>query len=126
MGNPSLKVEGIPEVTRAFDRVSSGVADMTDTHRAEAEMLLPEVSARTRHDTGNLAAAWEPTGEPDRANFLNAMEYAGVQEFGWSGHNIEPTLAVQNAFDSNESQTEKLYGDAIAKLGDKAGFEIRN
>jgi hypothetical protein len=121
-----LKVEGVPEVTRAFDKVSHDIADMTEVHRSEAEMLLSEVAARTRRQTGNLAASWEASGEPELAQFLNPQAYAGVQEFGWSARNIEPTLAVQGAFEANESETERLYGDAIADIGKRADFQVRN
>lgn len=126
VSGPALKVEGIPEVTRALDKVQHETADLTDVHRNEAEMLLSEVASRTRHDTGTLAASWEASGEPTLAQFINVQVYAGVQEFGWSARNIEPTLAVQGAFAANESETEKLYGDAIAEIGERAGFNVRN
>jgi hypothetical protein len=121
-----MKVEGIPEVTRAFDKVSDSVGDMTEAHRAEADMLLSEVQSRTRKDTGQLAASWGPNSEPELAQFVNSEDYAGVQEFGWSARNIDPTNAVTGAFEANESATEKVYGDAIAEIGKRAGFEVRN
>ena len=55
---------------------------------------------------------WQQT-----AQFLNDVEYAGVQEFGWPDHNIDPTNAIADAFAGNTDRTEALYGDAIATIG---------
>lgn len=120
-----LKVEGIPEVTRAFDRVASGVQDLSEAHKAEADMLLPDVQSATRKASGDLAGGWQTDGIATQAKFINEVVYAGVQEWGWANHNIEPTHAINQAFESNASKTEALYGDAIGRIGAAAGFDIK-
>jgi hypothetical protein len=120
-----LKVEGVPEAVRAFDKVASGAQDMSEAHKAEADMLLPDVESATRKLSGDLAAGWQTDGIAQEAKFINDVVYAGVQEWGWSTHNIEPTHAIIRAFESNASKTEALYGDAIARIGAAAGFDIK-
>jgi len=120
-----LKVEGVPEVTRAFDKVNSAIQDMSEAHRAEANMLLPDVRSATRKGSGNLAAGWQTEGAATEAHFLNEVVYAGVQEWGWEQHNIAPTHAILQAFESNDDKTEALYADAIGAIAGKAGFDIK-
>ena len=119
-----LKVEGVPEVTHAFDKVQSQIEDLSEAHKAEAEMLLPDVLSATRRKSGDLASGWQTDGIATEAKFSNDVVYAGVQEFGWSEHNIEPTNAISNAFERNAERTEAIYSDAIGRIGSKAGFNI--
>jgi hypothetical protein len=118
-----IQVTGKESVIRAFDNVARDIDDLSDAHRAEADMLLPDVQSATRKDTGSLASAWRPDSIATEAQFVNDLPYAGVQEYGWSERNIEPTLAVQQAFESNEKRTEEVYADHIARAGSKAGFD---
>jgi len=121
-----MTVKGVPEVTRAFDEVEAKVSDLSEAHRAEAEMLLPDiVNATRRGKTGDLASGWGTDSTNTEARFINDVEYAGVQEWGWSAHNIEPTHAIVTAFERNASQTEALYADRIENIGDRAGFNTR-
>jgi hypothetical protein len=120
-----LKVEGIPEATRAFDKVSAGIQDLSKAHKAEADMLLHDVQAATRRKSGDLIAGWETDGIATAAKFINQVVYAGVQEFGWAEHGIEPTGAITKAFESNATQTEAIYGDAIGDIARAAGFDVK-
>lgn len=118
-----LQVEGIPEAERAFNKVKAKAENMPEVHKAEADMLLPDVLSKTRRKSGVLAAGWQTDGIATEAQFINEVVYAGVQEFGWSDRNIEPTNAIIQAFEANESKTEALYADAIGDIGRKAGFD---
>ena len=117
-----MKVEGIPEVTRAFNKVENKLEDLSKAHAAEAEMLLPDVRSATRNQSGTLVAGWQTDSTSTEAKFLNDVVYAGVQEFGWAEHNIEPTLAVEKAFESNTERTKETYAEAIRDIGESAGF----
>jgi len=120
-----MKIEGVPEVTRAFSKVEDEVRDMSEAHRAEAEMLLPDVLSKTRKKSGELASGWQTDGIATEAKFSNDVVYAGVQEYGWSDHNIDPTNAISQAFASNTERTEKVYSDAIERIGKAAGFDTK-
>lgn len=121
-----LKVEGQAEVVRAFDKVESAVKDMADAHKAEANMLLPDVrSASRKGASGDLIAGWQSDGIAGKAQFINDVAYAGVQEWGWDAHNISPTHAIIQAFEANSSNTEALYGDAIRAIGSGIGFHVK-
>jgi hypothetical protein len=125
MGKPKLEVKGTQQVEAAFSEVSQGIKDMSEAHRTEADMLLGDVRAMTRFQSGTLAAGWEPAGTPGAAQFTNRVSYAAIQEFGWRAHNIEPTLAVNQAFQANEGKTEQIYSDAIERIARKANIETR-
>ena len=121
-----LKVEGVDETVRAFNKVDSSIQDLSDAHQAEADMLLPEIERLTRKETGTLAGSWQTDAIATEAKFINELVYAPIQEFGWSAHNIEPTNAIARAFEANEKRTEAVYSDAIARIGDKAGFDTQS
>jgi len=120
-----IQVEGVPEVTRAFDKVASSVQDLSEAHKAEADMLLPDVLSATRRKSGDLAGGWQTDGIATQAVFSNDVVYAPMQEFGWSDHNIEPTNAIAQAFEGNKENTEALYGDAIRAIAERTGFDTK-
>lgn len=123
MPQKGLKVEGVEEAQRAFNRVKEKVEDMPEVHKREADLLLGDITAITRKKSGVLAASWIGEGTATEAKFINDVEYAGVQEYGWGAHNIEPTNAIEQAFLKNEKQTEALYADAIGDIAGSAGFD---
>jgi hypothetical protein len=126
MQKKGLTVKGVPEVTRALEKVDRGVSNLQEAHRAEAEMLLPSIVNATRRDTGALAAGWQADSTETEAQFINEEEYAGVQEWGWQDHNIEPTHAITEAFEKNTKETEALYGQHIAAIGERANFVVKD
>jgi hypothetical protein len=88
-------------------------------------MLLPDVRSASRRASGDLVAGWQADGIAKEGHFVNEVPYAGVQEWGWLAHNIEPTHAIMQAVERNDKQTEALYGDAIAGIAGKAGFDTK-
>jgi hypothetical protein len=123
--NKGIKVTGIPEAEKAFNQVKHNVEDLSKVHKAAAEMLLPDVQTATRHKTGALAAGWRADAIATEAQFINDVVYAGVQEFGWSDRNIEPTYAITQSFEANEKRTEALYADGIGDIARDAGFDTK-
>lgn len=119
-----VKVEGQKEVARAFDKVSDDLEDMTRVNQGVAEMLLPDVRAGTRYREGMLRNAWEAGADETRAKFENPLQYAVPQEFG-SKRGVEPTLAVQGAFEAKGEEINARYADAIRDSGEKAGLKAR-
>ena len=120
-----IKVEGGPEAQRAFDKVSNSVSDLHEAHKAEADMLLPDVLSATRRLSGDMVAGWQTDGIATEARFSNDVVYAPMQEFGWADHNIEPTNAIAQAFERNSQQTEQVYGDAVRAIAERAGFDTK-
>jgi hypothetical protein len=120
-----LKVEGQAQAAHAFDEVAHSIQDLSEAHRAEADMLLPDVQSATRKLSGDMVAGWQTDGIATEARFSNPVVYAPMQEFGWSEHGIEPTNAIAQAFERNTDKTEALYGDAIARVAGKAGFDTK-
>jgi len=120
-----VKIDGIQETTAAFNKVSDQIQDLSQAHQAEANMLLPDIKSATRKRSGELAASWQGNGIPTKAEFINSVVYAGVQEYGWSQHNIEPTNAIMRAFEGNSQRTEEVYASAIGDIARRAGFDTQ-
>jgi hypothetical protein len=125
MAKRGMKVEGVKEAERAFDKVEDKVADLSKAHKAEVDMLLSDVRSATRQDTGTLVSGWHTESMATEGHFLNDVPYAGVQEYGWAEHNIEPTNAIASAFENNVGNTETVYADAIREIGESAGFNTK-
>jgi quinol monooxygenase YgiN len=126
MQKKGLTVKGVPEVTRALDKVDRGVSNLQEAHREAASSMLPDIVNATRNDTGTLAAGWQADSTDKEAQFINEEEYAGVQEWGWQDHNIEPTHAILEAFEKNAKETEELYSEHIARIGERANFAVKD
>jgi len=117
-----MQVKGVPEVVRAFEKMDNEVSDLSKAHKDAAQLLLPDIVNATRRNTGRLAGGWGTDSTATTAKFINDEEYAGVQEWGWSAHNIDPTHAIVTAFEKNASETEALYAEAIRDRADKANI----
>jgi hypothetical protein len=118
----TLKVEGKPEVIRAFKNVADDLKDMTSANQEVATMLLPDVRAGTRYKSGDLRNAWEAGSDAERAKFTNPLQYAIPQEFG-SKRGVEPTLAVQGAFEAKGEEVNAKYERTIRDSGERAGLK---
>jgi hypothetical protein len=118
-----IKVDGVPQTVAAFNKVSNDIQDLSKAHQAEANMLLPAIKSATRKRSGDLAGAWQGDGIATEAKFINSVVYAGVQEYGWPSHNIEPTNAIIQAYERNSERTEAIYADAIGDIARRAGFD---
>lgn len=118
-----LEVKNASEVQRALDAMAKAASDLSDVNADVGNLLLPDIRARTRRLSGALAASWETTAEPMRANFTNPQKYAVVQEFG--GVQIEPTNAVARAYEDNQDAIAERYGSGLAKRGKRAGFDVK-
>lgn len=118
-----LEVKNAERVQRALADMVKAASDLTDVNSDVGNLLLPDIKAHTRRLTGTLAASWEATAEPMRANFTNPQKYAVVQEFG--GVEIEPTNAVAKAYEENQDAIAERYGSGLAKRGKRAGFDVK-
>lgn len=114
-----FRVEGTEEVVEAFHSVKR---DFSPAEAAEAagNALLPDVKRNTRVKTGALQAAWRVDRNDTGAEFINTVWYATIQEYGTDL--IEPTHAVQRAWDENEQAILEAFTDEVERAGQSAGF----
>ena len=116
-----IDIQGADEVARAFDKFSGAMDDMSDINAEIGQALIGDVRNNTRVKSGDLRASWETSGDPLEAQFSNSQSYAVVQEFG--SKQVDPTLAVQRAFEANESAVTQAYESGIRKRADSANID---
>jgi len=111
----SVTVTGQQETTRALRQVKRFDEDEAAENAASA--LLPYIRDLTRKDSGRMAKGWKATDEA----FINEVPYAVFQEFGtvW----IEPTLALQEVWDTEGDKVAREYEKEIEHEARRAGFD---
>lgn len=119
-----VRVEGKPEVQRAFSRVAGAAEDMTRANQDVANALLPDVRQGTRKRTGELSQSWEAGASADKAEFTNPLSYSVVQEYG-SKRGVEATNAVASAFEAKEDDVSSIYADSIRGSAERAGLRTK-
>lgn len=116
MSEPGIKVD-----TRALNRglaeLRERVSAMPETHEAVAADLVPGIAQRTPVRTGELAASWSASGEPDRGVITNDEDYAGIVES--HAHMVADTIAA------SERTIVEGYEDGIAKTASRVGFGVK-
>jgi hypothetical protein len=121
----AVKVEGVREYQLALKRVSDGAADMTSAHRAVAGRLVPGIALRSPRRTGALASSWVPGATKGRARITSRVLYAGPIEYGWPARHIEPARMVRDTVEASTREIREAYESEIARLGARAGFEVK-
>lgn len=108
-------VTGDKEVITALNKVAA--FDVGAAETAAVNAMVPAVSAKTRKNTGALAAGWSASN----GAFVNTVSYAVVQEFG--GVYIEPTNAVQQTWDQSQDAALSAFEKEIDSAAAQAGFD---
>lgn len=120
-GEPSVKVDGIPELKRALRRTKEGARDLSRAHKRIAARFVDAVAGRTRRRSGRLAGAWRPKGTARAASIVNRLPYAGVQEFGWPSRRIPATEAVAGVIVAQRDEIIAAYETEIRELVKRNG-----
>lgn len=110
-----VTIEGDDEVNRALDAVAD--FDKVAAANRAAEAVIPYVRANTRVLTGLMSASWQAKDE----SFVNTVPYSIYQEYGTVY--VDPTHAIQRAWNSHSDEAVKAYGAEIDSAIQKAGLE---
>jgi hypothetical protein len=98
---------------RALEAIAEESAELKVAGRRIGASLVGRVRAPTRRATGALAGAWQAA---ERGGVVNALEYAGPQEYGWPARGIEPTRAVRQAIDEQRGGIVGEYSTELASI----------
>lgn len=125
MTKPSVTVEGARELRKALKAVDGGVADLKAAHADAAEIVEQRATQLVPRLSGNLAGSLRSSGQAAggvvRAGRAS-VPYAGVQHFGWPGHNIEPKPFLYDALDQRSADVVAVYEQRVGSLIDKHGL----
>jgi hypothetical protein len=121
-----VRVSGVKEVQAALKKLEASSEDLKGVHTVVARGLLPGVVQRTPFVTGRLASSWAAGATKTRARITSKQPYAGPIEYGWARRNIEPARMVRDTVEAERGEILERYEDELAKLGARAGFEVRS
>lgn len=88
-----IDVDGIHAVSESIDVLAREVSNLDDALGRIGEDIASRARARAPKLSGLLASTIQATNARNNEVTIsagNGLEYAGVQEFGWAQHNIEP------------------------------------
>jgi hypothetical protein len=115
-----IEVKGLPELSRSLKGLEADLKDMTPINGDVARDLVAAVSSRAPRKSGRLAGSFVATGSAKKATASSALDYAGVQNYGSAGHNIEGQHFAEAALEASAAGAEAKYRDGVAKLCRKA------
>lgn len=118
-----IEVTGLRELNRNLRAVDRELPKETARiHRAVVEPVAERAAARVRSRSGRLAASVRGYGT-QRAAQIGAgarLKYAGVNHYGWPGHNIEGNPFLTDALTESRLQVvadyERMLGVFIERV----------
>lgn len=88
-----IDVDGALEVANSIQVLAREVSNLDEAFSRIGEDIADRARARAPKLSGLLASTIQATNARNNEVTIsagNGLEYAGVQEFGWPQHNIEP------------------------------------
>ena len=99
-GNGSIQLKGASELARGLKKAGADMKDLRQVNKEAAQIVVPEAKSLAPHKSGKLAASVR-AGATQKAGVVRAgskrVPYAGVINYGWPGHNINPTHFANQA-----------------------------
>jgi hypothetical protein len=116
----TITVKGVPELHRSLRTLENDLRDLSTVNADVARDLVAAVSARAPRKSGRLAGSFTATGSRDKATASSSLDYAGVQEYGSAGHNIEGKHFAEAALEASAGGAEAKYRNGVERLCRKA------
>ena len=92
-----------------MQRLKSAYKDMAGVVKDNTGHVVPQRSGRLKRTLRASATQKAGVVRAGRAS----VPYAGVINYGWPGHNIEPQYYMQQGLEMSESEVISLYAQAI-------------
>jgi hypothetical protein len=115
-----IEVKGLPELSRSLKGLTADLEDMRPINGDVARDLVAAVSSRAPRKSGRLAGSFVAVGSANKASASSALDYAGVQNYGSAGHNIEGQHFAEAALEASAAGAKAKYDEGVAKLCRKA------
>ena len=115
-----IKIEGLPELSRALDGLSGDLRDLSALNGKVGDDLAAEIGRLAPRDTGRLAESFSGSGDASKAEASSELVYAPVQEYGNPAHNIEGQHYAERALTTAQPKIESDYSQGVENLCRKA------
>jgi hypothetical protein len=109
MAEAGVTLEGADRFNRTYGEFVRDLADLTDTNRRAAEVVLDRADSQTPRSSGALAASGRVDAGPTEAEVVYDAEYAGVIHNGWDERNIEAQPWLAETFDGSTAAVTDVY-----------------
>lgn len=113
-----LDAKGLGRLARTLKQAGADMGDLKAAYKRAAEVVKPEVKDLTPVRSGRLRRTIR-TGATQKAGVVRAgngsVVYAGVINYGWPGHHIEPKWFMQDGLISAEAEVDGIFADAMDK-----------
>jgi len=123
MASVTIKIKGLREVTRSLDQYKGAVDDLKEANANIGSKVSKDAVAISPKKTGSLARTIKSNRAKNTIQIKAGgarVAYAGVIEYGWPDHNIEPQSYLRRAayqnigyviqqFDANLEDLKRKY-----------------
>lgn len=119
----AVKVEGLPQLRRAFRQLEADTADLKAANAAVATAVAAASIPRAPRRTGRLASSVRGNRALSKATVSAGgarVPYAGPVHWGWPAHGIDPDPFISEAAQATEGAWSRIYEDAIQDAVDHA------
>lgn len=115
----TYEVVGAARLRKTLQDVEHGLEDLKALHQEVAGIAASRARIRVPVVTGTLRSTIRASGTKSmaviRAGFAK-VPYAGVQEWGWPGHNIREHPYLRAGAHETETQWRALYDKRVDEL----------
>lgn len=115
---PGIRVEGGPQLQRAFKRFADGSIDLKGTNQEIADDVAEQARDQAPVLTGRLRRSIKGRGTK-RSAYVQAggrgVPYAGPIHFGWKRRNIEPQPFLYEALDDRKQDVLDRYAKQVVR-----------
>lgn len=113
-----LDAKGLGRLARTLRQAGADMNDLKAAYKKAADIVKPEVRSLTPVRSGRLKRSVR-SGATQRAGVVRAgsksVPYAGVQNYGWPGHNIKAQYFMSGGLDAAADEVDDIFADAIEK-----------
>lgn len=123
MASVTVRIKGLREVTRSLDQYKGAVDDLKEANAKISSKVSRDAVAITPKKTGTLARSVKGNRAKNTVQIKAGgarVPYAGVIEYGWPDHKIEPQSYLRKAayqnigyviqqFDANLEDLKRRY-----------------
>jgi len=120
-----FQVYGAEEVAGRFARLGFQASDLRGAFKTIGDEIVKDARSEAPKRSGRLAGNIRAGLGKTRATVSagsGSLLYAGVQEYGWRGHGIEPQPYLRPAADENAERAARILVAEMNRLIRSAGL----
>lgn len=120
-----VHIQGLREITRAFEKAGVEVDDLKDVMGAIATEASQTMTPLLPHRTGALQATARPNRAKGKAIVTVGtarVAYAAPIIYGWPKRNIRPSYAIERTDAVMETRAPELLAEGWNRIAEKNGL----